>query len=1078
MPSSERGEPKFHLPELLLLITVVTGGVWLYEGPLKSSRPVQSEESRRSAALVDTRVDARLWQDPFEAVDTHIKLEGSAEKGRANKDPAAHTHSLGHVTAELADSSSPSNHVEVLVVLANGSPYAEDRESRLRQRFAVLSGLERAGYTPADSEHIRFFHWPEEELCQGRSSDQQGKASLQVHWSGSTENVKTSISVSPKNSCSPAHDQAAKHEYWRQTPVPVEWYRSEETKSNVLVLWIKDQDLGNQPTESLRTIQRMTITAFIPRRSTASFKVIGPRFSGTLQRMTPSDTILWNQYIVLYLTARINNDLLTIYSPWSTTPAQYYLIGVDPYRPPPFYSVPDANSLLRERFAGSNIEFIRTIRTDELLIDQLFNELERRGVTLECEHKNTCRHIAVISEWDTLYGRTLPGLVRKKIADGNNDKFIGFHQYSYLRGLDGEIPQAKSKNNSEPSSGDTTPSILSPKDRRQDIDRMERPEGRSQLDYIRQLTQLIHEKEENFRADCGLRKMNCPGFRAIGVLGSDVYDKLLILQALKNSFPHVIFFTTDLDARLFHPNELAWTRNLVVASHFDLMLHTPLQGTIPPFRDTYQTATFFTILRALDVLKESASLQKQSSIGNNTPLTLQPYEKAPQTFEPVPRTKLHEIGRNGPVDISMDIDLSLTAQHIEPINPIRLPPPNEDEARESVFWVIPGLLVVFVLLIPISVTICRWADTPLTIKAVGKGILVFLGLLIAACYWLIPYLVSDLYGGEPFSLFDGVSIWPSQILRTTVIALALPALWLIYHFRRRACEEMETLFPKHLPRQTPHGPSSLTKFFTQWQQMSIYGWATDEERPSKEEPCAVWKQYRERLHGVWTSSRVALWSLIFWVVGRIVLEITGMPSTPFRGQVADQVNSLLLPLAVLGMIAVIFLVLDITRLTSVFVEKLIPKELGQLLANELTTRLRIIAHLTKHIDTFIYYPAGLIALMLMARSDYIDNWDFPIGLIIVVGLSASYVIVSAFQLRWASERARRRVLDELSFLKWNKEKRGKNEDEKEIQQTIDEVKELTQGAFMPLTQLPVFRIVTLPTGFYALFTLIETLINN
>ena len=68
------------------------------------------------------------------------------------------------------------------------------------------------------------------------------------------------------------------------------------------------------------------------------------------------------------------------------------------------------------------------------------------------------------------------------------------------------------------------------------------------------------EGESEVQASCGMWKEACPGFKAIGVLGSDVYDKLLILQALKQNFPHAIFFTTDLDARLFPPREIQWTR--------------------------------------------------------------------------------------------------------------------------------------------------------------------------------------------------------------------------------------------------------------------------------------------------------------------------------------------------------------------------------------------------------------------------------------------------------------------------------------------------------------------------------------
>ena len=60
--------------------------------------------------------------------------------------------------------------------------------------------------------------------------------------------------------------------------------------------------------------------------------------------------------------------------------------------------------------------------------------------------------------------------------------------------------------------------------------------------------------------------------KAIGVVGTDFYDKYLVLQALRQRFPDVIFFTTDLDARFLHPDNFKWTRNLIVASNFGLSL--------------------------------------------------------------------------------------------------------------------------------------------------------------------------------------------------------------------------------------------------------------------------------------------------------------------------------------------------------------------------------------------------------------------------------------------------------------------------------------------------------------------------
>ena len=53
-------------------------------------------------------------------------------------------------------------------------------------------------------------------------------------------------------------------------------------------------------------------------------------------------------------------------------------------------------------------------------------------------------HIVLISEWDTLYGQSYPTPWRVASAAGKGEcqelgkKFI--HKYSYLRGLDGQLP--------------------------------------------------------------------------------------------------------------------------------------------------------------------------------------------------------------------------------------------------------------------------------------------------------------------------------------------------------------------------------------------------------------------------------------------------------------------------------------------------------------------------------------------------------------------------------------------------------------------------------------------------------------
>ena len=253
---------------------------------------------------------------------------------------------------------------------------------------------------------------------------------------------------------------------------------------------------------------------------------------------------------------------------------------------------------------------------------------------------------------------------------------------------------------------------------------------------------------------------------------------------------------------------------------------------------------------------------------------------------------------------------------------------------------------------------------------------------------------------------------------------------------------------------------------------SVSGWALD--RVPKE-PSQLWAEYKKRMAWPYLSVRVVAWSAIFFLIGTVVMWICGRPVSPFRGAVSQHVNEILVVVAVIGMVLVIFAVLDVTRLTGAFVRKLVSKELGMVDPEMSLMKLQLIARLTARIDYFIYYPAVLMALMLSARAHYWDNWDFPVGLMIVVGLSAVYVVASAVMLRSATEEARRLLLHELS-------KRQLAGLEPKTLQYLTQIKDriamLREGAFRPYTELPVFRGVALPSGAYWVVALIEFLADN
>ena len=131
----------------------------------------------------------------------------------------------------------------------------------------------------------------------------------------------------------------------------------------------------------------------------------------------------------------------------------------------------------------------------------------------------------------------------------------------------------------------------------------DRPEGQGQYDYLRRLGEQIAALDERLRSgsDEDLMQRSRAGVAAVGVLGSDRYDKLLILQALRTLLPNALFFTTDLEAQMWHPSAVPYTRNLLIASSFGSRLNDDLQGDIPPFRSSYQTAAFLATQAALEL---------------------------------------------------------------------------------------------------------------------------------------------------------------------------------------------------------------------------------------------------------------------------------------------------------------------------------------------------------------------------------------------------------------------------------------------------------------------------------------------
>ncbi|WP_157205558.1 hypothetical protein [Methylomonas koyamae] len=384
-----------------------------------------------------------------------------------------------------------------------------------------------------------------------------------------------------------------------------------------------------------------------------------------------------------------------------------------------------------------NITLHRTTSTDQQLMKVLAEELRLRRIRDD-------EDVVILSEWDTFYGRSMRKTFERTWRGPSHQhaerNTLKVHYIGYMRGLDGMLPKSGEKTTDAKKQA----AVAEKPDQAATI---ELAEGRSQKDYLRRLTDGLVKLDNDLKEN---NKYN--GIAAIGILGSDVYDKLMILQALRDHFPHKLYFTTDLDALYTHPSKWLQTHNLLVAAPFGLNLHDELQGSIPQFRDSYQTALF--LATQLSLIEE------------------------PFNQHQIP-PRLFEIGRSQPIPLATSNDNFVTLKENEAGHTPKCSWKKWKQCKDGIQPEIrkTGLnssRVYYIFVGVILVCLISWKVRKLAIRAVTQYfgrmvvfIVVFAALLF---YFNCGYLTQ--IDAEPLYWLEGVSIWPSQLLRITAFLFA------------------------------------------------------------------------------------------------------------------------------------------------------------------------------------------------------------------------------------------------------------------------------------------------------------------
>ena len=694
--------------------------------------------------------------------------------------------------------------------------------------------------------------------------------------------------------------------------------------------------------------------------------------------------------------------------------------------------------------------FASLVARDDLVLVDVLHELAARGAC------STDRPIlAIVSEQDTVYGRQLADIIVDRVPTNNLQGLCEFHvqEFGYLSGVDGEAypdssGQDQSRNDvrkDESATGgqENEASVGAPFVRNS---RRERAVGDAQLDYVRRLADLINQANDG---DAG-------GFAAIGVLGSDVYDKQLILQALRERLPSSTFFTTDLDARLTDPDVNRWTRNLIVGSAYGLSAQHQ-QGA--GFRDTYQTALYRAVRLAHQLpAKPAAPYLKQTCA-----IFGDPYLCAPSP-------KLFEIGLTGAVDITNCREFCAKAESIHgDVGHIKLNPNLRTRFKANV--------VVFVPLVVLTI-VSFWLAWRLGSKGyefrrnayvrVGTiGSISIVWLAAAVLWWTQP-------GYEPWAFFEGVSTVPTLVLEVTTTVFSAAMIMIVLGRIKQGDDDAAAEFslPKSSVGQTPLAWTDRFRPILQLEEREPQGTLSVN---------AIWDTHLHNgvLHA--RLFRILSPAIVFAGFGILFLETHPEPLLSRNLDLAAALNR---GAMIVGALTAVLFWSDTLKLERALIRNLAWSNVEGFEVRTGTSEfdrqmfqrrraMDLIVLRTEIASPIVVLPFILLPFLMLARSTVFEGWVWSWNVLALFAGFGIYLLVNALLFQTEAAQARDRIRDHLE-----RQRYGVMESKPKLRQIklmVDDICGIRQGAFVRWTSHPILQSLALVVGGLVLIALLNFL---
>jgi len=517
-----------------------------------------------------------------------------------------------------------------------------------------------------------------------------------------------------------------------------------------------------------------------------------------------------------------------------------------------------------------------------------------------------------------------------------------------------------------------------------------------------------------------------------------------------------------------HPDEKEWTRNLIVASPFGLKLHDDLQKNTPPFRDNYQTAKYLSTKLAVlcwQGKKEECQekiLHNERLTVNNEPLKV---EKLIEKIQSSPR--LFEIGNHSTVDLS-----HTQGGKLHPMPENLLGEKESKSIQTALFFILFTffVLVFFIYLIPeglrrITYVVCS-------------------GFILLAFGYIVLQLI-DAPAAETFSFTNGTSTWPANSIKFLAIVLAFYLLINLKNQLKKSEKEINCEYKvEENHKNTPIARRDQL-IIDRWHEELLA--KTDGEistrNKTKQFFSDLWSQYLQR--ATFCCMRV-ITLFVFFILCIGILILTGLfdwPNIPYRGQTSFYFSWGIILLIYTLYLTLIFIIADRAHLSSHFVKLLttfdviwpehmqITYRFKHDLPDDVIKKRILLDFIYQHsstINNFIYYPFIILLLLILSRSQYFDNWQYTPLLFIMFSFTAVIAMGSTWRLRQATKHAKKRILEQLNNDYWQSlsirvgfQKKEKSD---RIKLLINEIENLRDGPFLPLTKHPITPSLLMPFG--------------